>query len=148
MQSVVRRFQDLTVDELYAILRLRAEIFVVEQDCAYQDLDDIDQEAWHVYLKEDEEIVGYLRVIEKGKRLDEVSIGRVVSLYRRKGIGSKLMEIGKAVAKDKFGAKKVKIGAQVQAQTFYEKSGFVQVSEEYLEDGIPHVYMICELNHD
>ena len=148
MQSVVRRFQDLTVDELYAILRLRAEIFVVEQDCAYQDLDDIDQEAWHVYLKEDEEIVGYLRVIEKGKRLDEVSIGRVVSLYRRKGIGSKLMEIGKAVAKDKFGAKKVKIGAQVQAQPFYEKSGFVQVSEEYLEDGIPHVYMICELNHD
>ena len=148
MQSVVKRFQDLTVDELYAILRLRAEIFVVEQDCAYQDLDDIDQEAWHVYLKEEEQVVGYLRVIEKGKRLDEVSIGRVVSLYRRKGIGRRLMEIGKMVAKDKFKATRIKIGAQVQAQPFYEKAGFVQVSEEYLEDGIPHVYMICELNKE
>lgn len=148
MQSVVKRFQDLTVDELYAILRLRAEIFVVEQDCAYQDLDDIDQEAWHVYLKEEEQVVGYLRVIEKGKRLDEVSIGRVVSLYRRKGIGRRLMEIGKMVAKDKFKATRIKIGAQVQAQPFYEKAGFVQVSEEYLEDGITHVYMICELNKE
>ena len=148
MQSVVKRFQDLTVDELYAILRLRAEIFVVEQDCAYQDLDDIDQEAWHVYLKEEEQVVGYLRVIEKGKRLDEVSIGRVVSLYRRKGIGRRLMEIGKMIAKDKFKATRIKIGAQVQAQPFYEKAGFVQVSEEYLEDGIPHVYMICELNKE
>ena len=148
MQSVVKKFQDLTVDELYAILRLRAEIFVVEQDCAYQDLDDIDQEAWHVYLKEGEQVVGYLRVIEKGKRLDEVSIGRVVSLYRRKGIGRRLMEIGKMVAKDKFKATRIKIGAQVQAQPFYEKAGFVQVSEEYLEDGIPHVYMICELNKE
>ena len=148
MQSVVKRFQDLTVDELYAILRLRAEIFVVEQDCVYQDLDDIDQEAWHVYLKEGEQVVGYLRVIEKGKRLDEVSIGRVVSLYRRKGIGRRLMEIGKMVAKDKFKATRIKIGAQVQAQPFYEKAGFVQVSEEYLEDGIPHVYMICELNEE
>ena len=148
MQSVVKKFQDLTVDELYAILRLRAEIFVVEQDCVYQDLDDIDQEAWHVYLKEGEQVVGYLRVIEKGKRLDEVSIGRVVSLYRRKGIGRRLMEIGKMVAKDKFKATRIKIGAQVQAQPFYEKAGFVQDSEEYLEDGIPHVYMICELNKE
>lgn len=145
MQSVVKAFQDLTVEELYAILRLRAEIFVVEQNCAYQDLDDIDQESWHVYLKDGEEIVAYLRVIEKGKRLDEVSIGRVVSKYRLKGIGRQLMEIGKAVAKEKLGARKVKIGAQIQAQPFYEKAGFVQVSGEYLEDGIPHVYMICDL---
>ena len=148
MQSVVKRFQDLTVEELYAILRLRAEIFVVEQNCAYQDLDDIDQEAWHVYLKDGEDIVAYLRVIEKGKRLDEVSIGRVVSKYRRKGIGRQLMEIGKVVAKEQFRAKSVKIGAQIQAQPFYEKAGFVQTSGEYLEDGIPHVYMICELNEE
>ena len=147
MQSVVKKFQDLTVEELYAILRLRAEIFVVEQNCAYQDLDDVDQEAWHVYLKDDEEIVAYLRVIEKGKRLDEVSIGRVVSKYRLKGIGRQLMEIGKAVAKEKLGADRVKIGAQIQAQPFYEKAGFVQVSSEYLEDGIPHVYMICDLKN-
>ena len=144
MQSVVKKFQDLTVDELYAILRLRSAVFVVEQNCVYQDLDDIDQEAWHVYLKDGDEIVGYLRVIEKGKRLDEVSIGRVISLYRRKGIGNKLMEIGKAVAKEKYGATKIKIGAQVQAQPFYEQAGFVPVSKHYLEDGIPHIYMIYE----
>ena len=144
MESVVKKFQDLTVDELYAILRLRSAVFVVEQDCVYQDLDDIDQEAWHVYLKDGEEIVGYLRVVAKGKRLDEVSIGRVISLYRRKGIGSKLMEIGKAVAKEKFGATKIKVGAQVQAQSFYEQTGFKPISEHYLEDGIPHIYMLYE----
>lgn len=144
MQSVVKRFQELTVDELYAILRLRAEVFVVEQNCPYQDLDDIDQDAWHVYLKDGEEIVGYLRVIDKGKRLDEVSIGRVVTLYRKRGIGSALMAIGKAVAKEKFGATKIKIGAQIQAQPFYEKAGFTPCSKPYLEDGIPHVYMIYE----
>ena len=147
MQSVVKTFQELTVEELYAILRLRAEIFVVEQNCAYQDLDGVDQEAWHVYLKDGAEVVGYLRVVDKGKRLDEVSIGRVVSLYRRKGIGRRLMEIGKAVAKEKFRAEVVKIGAQVQAKPFYEKVGFVQVSGEYLEDGIPHIYMNCQLNN-
>ena len=144
MESVVKKFQDLTVDELYAILRLRSAVFVVEQDCVYQDLDDIDQEAWHVYLKDGEEIVGYLRVVAKGKRLDEVSIGRVISLYRRKGIGSKLMEIGKAVAMEKFGATKIKVGAQVHAQSFYEQAGFKPISEHYLEDGIPHIYMIYE----
>ncbi len=144
MQSVVKRFGDLTVDELYAILRLRSAVFVVEQNCVYQDLDDIDQDAWHVYLKDGKEIVGYLRVIEKGKRLEEVSIGRVISLYRRKGIGNKLMEIGKAVAKEKYGATKIKIGAQVQAQPFYEQAGFVPVSGHYLEDGIPHIYMLYE----
>ena len=116
MQSVVKQFHDLTVDELYAILRLRAQVFVVEQNCIYQDLDDVDQEAWHVYIKDNEEIVGCLRVIDKGKRLDEVSIGRVVSLHRKQGIGSALMEIGKTVAKEKLGATKIKIGAQIQAQ--------------------------------
>ena len=144
MQSVVKRFQELTVDELYAILRLRSAVFVVEQNCVYQDIDDVDQEAWHVYIKDGEEIVGYARVIEKGKRLDEVSIGRVISLYRRKGIGSKVMELAKSVAKEKFGATKIKIGAQIQARPFYEQIGFKPVSKQYLEDGIPHIYMIHE----
>ena len=144
MQSVVKQFHDLTVDELYAILRLRAQVFVVEQNCIYQDLDDVDQEAWHVYIKDNEEIVGCLRVIDKGKRLDEVSIGKVVSLHRKQGIGSALMEIGKKVAREKLGATKIKIGAQMQAQPFYESMGFVPCSAPYLEDGIPHVYMLYE----
>ena len=144
MQVVVKRFDELTNRELYEILRLRAAVFVVEQNCVYQDLDNIDQDAWHVYIEENGEILGYLRVIDKGNRLDEVSIGRVISLKRRKGIGTKLMEAGKRVAKEKYGAKKIKIGAQQWATPFYESVGFSQISSAYMEDGIPHVYMIYE----
>ena len=144
MSVVVKQFNQLTVEELYEIIKLRVEVFVVEQNCPYQDLDEIDKEAYHVYLKEGEEIVGCLRVIEKGKRLDEVSIGRVISLKRRQGLGTALMRAGIEVAKEKFGAKVIKIGAQLYAKPFYEGCGFRQVSGEYLEDGIPHIYMVYE----
>ena len=144
MELVVKQFNQLSVDELYEILKARAAVFVVEQACAYQDLDDVDQEAYHVYLQEDGKILAYLRVVDKGKRLDEVSVGRVISLKRREGLGSKLMQEGIRVAKEKFGANKIKVGAQVYAIPFYESVGFRVISEEYLEDGIPHVYMLFE----
>lgn len=144
MEIVVKKFEELSVEELYEILRLRAEVFVVEQNCAYQDLDKIDKEAYHVYLQEDGKIVAYLRVIDKDKRLDEVSIGRVISLKRRQGLGTALMKAGIEVAKEKFGAKVIKIGAQLYAKPFYEGCGFRQISGEYLEDGIPHIYMVYE----
>lgn len=144
MQTVVKAFQDLSVDELYEILRLRAEVFVVEQNCVYQDLDEVDRDAYHVYLKDKGEIVAYLRVVDKGKRLDEVSVGRVISLKRRCGFGSALMQEGIKVAKEKFGAKKIKVGAQCYAVPFYESVGFRQISGEYMEDGIPHVYMLYQ----
>ena len=145
MQLLIKHFNELTADELYDILAARAEVFVVEQNCAYQDLDGIDKNAYHVYYKEDGKIVAYLRVIDKGERLDEVSIGRVISLKRRCGLGSALMREGLRVAKEKFGATKVKIGAQLYAKPFYESVGFQQISGEYLEDGIPHIYMLAEL---
>lgn len=135
----------MSAEELYDILAARAEVFVVEQNCAYQDLDGIDKDAYHVYFKEDGKIMAYLRVIDKEKRLDEVSIGRVISLKRRCGLGSALMKEGLRVAKEKFGADKVKIGAQLYAKPFYESVGFKQVSGEYLEDGIPHIYMLAEV---
>lgn len=144
MEEVVKSFDELSVDELYEIMQARAAVFVVEQDCAYQDLDGIDQEAYHVFLKEDGKLVAYLRVIDKGKRLSEVSIGRVISLKRREGVGTRLMKLGIDVAKEKFGAVKIMIGAQVYAKAFYEGCGFRQISEEYLEDGIPHIYMIFD----
>ena len=134
MDTVVKKFTELSLEELYEILKIRAAVFVVEQDCSYQDLDDVDKEAYHVYLKEEGNIVGYLRVVDKDKRLDEVSIGRVISLKRRQGVGSILMQAGIRVAKEKFGAKKIKIGAQVYAIPFYERSGFRVISKEYLED--------------
>lgn len=144
MQTVVKKFEELSLDELYEILRLRAEVFVVEQNCAYQDLDGVDKDAYHVYLKEDGKILAYLRVVDKGKRLDEVSVGRVISLKRRCGLGSALMREGIKVSKEKFGAKKVKVGAQCYAVPFYESVGFRKISGEYTEDGIPHVYMLYE----
>ena len=144
METIVKKFDELTVAELYEILKIRAEVFVVEQNCVYQDLDDVDKEAYHVYLKDNGQIVAYLRVVDKGKRLDEVSVGRVISLKRRCGVGSALMKAGIAVAKEKFHATKIKVGAQVYAKPFYEQAGFQQISEEYMEDGIPHIYMLLE----
>lgn len=144
MEEIVKRFDELTVEELYDILAARAEVFVVEQNCPYQDLDNVDKEAYHVYFREAGKLVAYLRVVDKGKRLDEVSLGRVISLRRRQGMGSKLMAAGIRVAKEKFGARKIKIGAQLYAKPFYEQAGFHQISGEYLEDGIPHIYMIYE----
>ncbi len=145
MEKTVKKFDELTTAELYEILRVRAEVFVVEQNCAYQDLDDVDLDAYHVFLRENGKIVAYLRVVDKGKRLDEVSIGRVISLKRRQGVGSELMRFGLDVAKEKFGARVVKVGAQVYAKPFYESVGFAQISDEYMEDGIPHIYMSCEI---
>ncbi len=147
MDIIVKKFEELDVNELYEIMQARAAVFVVEQECAYQDLDGVDKEAYHVYLREDGQMVAYLRVLDKGKRLDEVSVGRVISLKRGLGLGKTLMQVGLQVAKEKFGAKVVKVGAQVQAKGFYESVGFRQVSEEYDEDGIPHIYMIYEENN-
>ena len=147
MEEIVKHFDELTAIELYEIMQARAEVFIVEQNCAYQDLDGVDKEAYHVFLKEDGKLVAYLRVVDKGKRLDEVSIGRVISLKRRCGLGSKLMKLGLRVAKEKFNAEKIMIGAQVQAKPFYESVGFRQISGEYLEDGIPHIYMIFDETH-
>lgn len=145
MEIIVKSFQEMSVDEVYEMLQIRAAVFVVEQNCAYQDLDGVDQEAYHVFLRKNGETVGYLRVVDKGKRLDEVSVGRVISLQRRQGIGGALMRAGLAVAKEKFHAEKVMVGAQKYAVPFYESVGFRVISNEYLEDGIPHVYMICAL---
>ena len=145
MEIIVKTFQELSVDELYEMLQIRAAVFVVEQNCPYQDLDYVDKQAYHVFLRENGETLGYLRVIGKGDRLQEASVGRVISLKRRQGIGGALMRAGLAVAKEKFGADKVMVGAQKYAIPFYESVGFRVISDVYLEDGIPHVYMICAL---
>lgn len=145
MQIIVKIFNELTNIELYEILKLRSEIFVVEQNCVYLDLDGADIHAYHVYLKDGDEIVAYLRVIDKGMRLEEVSLGRVISKYRRKGLGTKIMLEGIKVAKEKYNAKKIKIGAQAYAVPFYQNVGFKALPNgEYMEDGIPHVYMLYE----
>lgn len=144
METVVKRFEELTADELYEILKLRAEVFIVEQNCVYQDIDDKDKGAWHVLLMDDDGLDAYLRVLNKGVAFEEVSIGRVVSKKREQGFGKRVMEAGIKTAVEKLGAERIKIVAQSYAEGFYRKAGFVTVSEEFMYDGIPHVYMVWD----
>ena len=141
MELVVKRFEELTANELYEILKLRVSVFVVEQNCPYQEIDDKDRQALHVYLKDEGGIQAYLRVIEKGVSFDEVSIGRVIAVKRRCGMGSRILAEGIRVARTQLKADAIKIEAQTYARALYEKQGFRQISDEFLEDGIPHVPM-------
>jgi len=147
MEITIKHFNELTNKELYEILRARAEVFVVEQTCPYQDLDEKDFFAYHVFLSDGGGIKAYVRVLDRGVSFAEVSIGRVITTERKKGYGAIIMKEGIRVAREKFGADKIHIGAQVQAKGFYEKLGFKRIpyKSEYLEDGIPHVEMLLEL---
>ncbi len=141
MNFIVKHFNDMTPDELWEIFSKRSEVFVVEQDCVYQDIDAFDKCAFHVMAKENGELVGYARVLPKETMFSEISIGRVISLKRRCGVGTAVMERAIQTAKDVFGAKKIVIKAQLYAVPFYEVSGFVSFGDVFDEDGIPHIHM-------
>ena len=145
MDLYIKHFNELTTTELYRILRARAEIFVVEQDCVYQDLDNKDLNAWHVWFEDEDGVAAYCRVLDKGVSFEDAAVGRVISARRRKGFGTIVLKEGIRLAKEKFGADKITIEAQVYARKFYENGGFKQVSEEFLEDGIPHILMTLEV---
>lgn len=142
MRLYVKRYDDLTKDELYGLAKLRIAVFVVEQNCPYMELDDRDQDAIHVWLEDEDGIEAYLRVMDRGVESEQVSIGRVIAVRRRSGIGTQVLSEGIRAAKDYFAADQIYLEAQVYAKSFYEKSGFRQVSDEFLEDGIPHIKMI------
>ncbi|WP_426351220.1 GNAT family N-acetyltransferase [Alloiococcus sp. CFN-8] len=144
MEFIIKRFEELTVDELYEILKVRVSVFVVEQECPYQEVDEKDKNAYHVFIKGNEGIKAYLRVLDKGISFEEVSIGRVLTTERGIGLGDKILEKGIEVAKEKMNADKIRIEAQCYAKGFYERFGFKQVSDEFLEDGIPHIEMLLE----
>jgi ElaA protein len=141
----VKSFEDLTSKELYSILQLRAEVFIVEQNCPYQDMDGKDSFSFHLLGTDaDGKLIVYARILPADISFREVSIGRVVSspAVRRTGAGMELMEMALKVAEDKYGKVPVRIGAQLYLKKFYERFGFKQVSEMYLEDGIEHVEML------
>ena len=143
MEVFVKKFNELNVEELYEILKLRSEVFVVEQNCVYLDLDDKDKDAWHVWVSSGDEVVACARVLDVGVSYkDSLSIGRVVSKYRGVGLGAAVMEAAVNTAIDKYGNLPITISAQKYAVAFYEKFGFVICSEPYLEDDILHVKMI------
>ena len=145
MELVVKHFDELSTRELFEIFKLRVSVFVVEQNCPYQEVDDADKKAYHVYLKDETGIQAYLRVLPKGITFDEISIGRVIAVKRRCGLGSLILSEGIKVAKERLGAESIAIEAQVYARELYEKAGFVQSSSEFLEDGIPHIKMTLQL---
>lgn len=145
----VKYFKELSLEELYTILRLRVDIFVVEQNCAYPEIDgkDVFERTQHLLgFNEEGIIVAYSRILAAGDSYDEVAIGRVVTsaLVRGQGVGDLLLEKSLEVIEKSYGKVNVVLGGQVYIQKFYEKFGFKATSEEYLEDGIPHVDMLRE----
>ena len=144
MDFVIKQFNELTLDELYKILKVRTSIFVVEQNCPYQELDDLDQNSYHIYLEEDNQIIAYARVIPKDNPFHEVSIGRVLVTKRRHGYGTKIVQKAIEVAIEKYHTEKIVIEAQTYVKKMYENVGFKQISMPFLEDGIEHVKMIYE----
>ena len=142
MELIVKHFNELSTTELYEILKTRFEIFVTEQECIYQDLDDKDQNAIHVFCwNENGRVAGCLRVFMRDTENGVVQIGRVVTLEHGKGLGRQILHKGVEVAIECFRAKKIYLEAQVYAIGYYAKEGFEVVSDEFMEDGIPHVKM-------
>ena len=144
METVFKHFNDLSLKELYEILQLRCHVFIVEQTCPYLDIDDKDEDAYHLYFREDGKIIAYLRLLKQGVSYKEASIGRVICIKRREGIGTRLMLEGIKRIKEVYHPLSIRIGAQLYALSFYEGVGFKQVSEPYLEDDIEHIEMLLE----
>lgn len=143
MRIIIKAFHELTAEELYQILKLRADVFVVEQECIYPDCDGKDRNAYHLYVEKNGIIQGYLRILEKGQTFDTVAIGRVVvrSESRGSGLARHMMKKALVFAVDYLHERVVKIAAQEYLMEFYVSLGFERISEPYLEDGIPHVDM-------
>lgn len=142
MELVVKKFGELNIHELYEILRVRQDVFVVEQECAYPDIDGVDQDAVHAFLCDETGIKAYLRVFSKDE--NTAQIGRMLTTQRDSGFGGDLLKEGIQIARNILNKEAIYIEAQTYAIGFYAREGFRVVSEEFLEDGIPHVKMILE----
>jgi ElaA protein len=137
-------FNELSVAELYAILQLRNEVFVVEQNCVYQDADNKDLKSFHLSGWHGNNLVAYCRILPRGISYDEASIGRVITspAFRKTGNGRELMQLAIAKTLEQFNCDRIIISAQLYLKKFYESLGFIQNSETYLEDNIPHIEML------
>lgn len=146
MELVVKRFSELTNAELYELLKLRCEVFVVEQRCAYLDVDGRDLEALHVFLRDEGGVCACARVLPQGAAYaDAALIGRVIAKRRGEGLGERVVRAGIAAARGLLGASRLRVEAQSYARGFYEKCGFACCTAEFDEDGIPHVGMVLEI---
>ena len=146
MEWKLKKFDDLTSDELYGILKLRSEVFVVEQDCVYQDLDDKDQLSYHLFLENDGETVAVSRIIPENVSYEEMSIGRVVVKENFRGQGLSKIMMKKAIdfIVDDLGKSEIRLSGQDYLVDFYEDLGFKKVSDVYMEDNIEHFEFLYE----
>ena len=144
---ITKTFSELDTEDLYQILRLRSEVFVVEQDCVYQDIDNKDQNAIHLYYKENDQIVAYTRIFKAGDYYENPCIGRVVVSKKDRGndLGKKIMIDSMEYIKQNLKGEKIELSAQKYLDKFYKDLGFYKIGEDYLEDGIPHQRMIFDL---
>lgn len=143
MEIWLKRFEKLTLKELYGILHCRQEVFVVEQNIIYQDLDFIDQQSTHLFIKQGGKIISYLRIIDPGIKYPETSIGRVLTIpeFRHKGLSRKLMQLAIREVRTR-NQMPIKIEAQEYLVRFYESMGFKSISEPFILEGISHVSML------
>ena len=143
MKIEVKKFKDLSVDEIYEILKLRSEVFVVEQECVYQDIDGKDKKAMHLMGKKDNEIIAYTRIFDSGDYYELPSIARVVVKKKTRGKerGKEIMKESIKYIKENLQEKTIALSAQKYLEKFYKDLGFIVEGEEYLEDGIPHQKM-------
>ena len=144
---ITKTFSELDTEDLYQILRLRSEVFVVEQDCVYQDIDNKDQNAIHLYFKENDQIVAYTRIFKAGDYYENPCIGRVLVSKKNRGndLGKKIMIDSIEYIKQNIKGEKIELSAQKYLDKFYKDLGFYKIGEDYLEDGIPHQRMIFDL---
>ena len=140
---IIKSFEELNKAELYQIVQLRIAVFIIEQDCPYPDLDDMDQDAQHLWIEDAGEIVCYLRVNPAGSRFSEPSLGRIVTKksHRNRGLAEMLIKRAIDLVSEKE-SRAIRISAQCYLEKYYEKFGFIKASEEYLEDDIPHIEML------
>lgn len=146
LKITIKKFEDFTLNELYEILKLRSQVFVVEQNSIYQDVDGKDQKAIHILGKENNKIVAYTRIFKSGDYFKKASIGRVVVAknHRQKNYGHQIFKASIQAVKDCFNETNIQISAQTYLKNFYKTYGFHCIGEEYLEDNLPHIAMILK----
>lgn len=145
MKFIFKKFDELDSKEVYEILKIRSQVFVVQQKCAQVEIDGRDYDALHLYLEEDGQILAYLRILQKGVASPYITLGRILAKSQRKGHGSLLVKEALRLVKEDLGEDKVYIEAQTHAGAFYENLGFRPISDVYDLDGTPHIEMIADL---
>lgn len=146
MQTEFRTFSKLTPNQLYDVLRLRQQVFIIEQQCLYEDADGSDKQALHLLLYDNKELAGCLRIFDPGIKFDETALGRIVvaKKYRGRDIGKQLIKRGLELAFQQFPASNIRIEAQLDLASYYNKYGFIEEGEVYLVDDISHIQMVFQ----